>query len=117
MNFDYIADSERNVVIHVVELAGRLLRRRLGFGRPRRALGAFRARLAAPFAPPEDWHEATEREGYRVLIQPPGEGYRHIVTEQQIRDRLTIVPQRFLEQLEVVQLSCMTRKKQSFPCY
>jgi hypothetical protein len=71
----------------------------------------------APFAPPEDWHEATEREGYRVLFQPPGEGYRHIVTEEQIRDRLTLVPQRFLEQLEVVQLSCMTRKKQSFPCY
>jgi hypothetical protein len=73
--------------------------------------------VIAPFAPPEDWHEPTDRTGYRVLIQPPGDGYRHIVTEQQIRDRLTLVPQAFVDQLEVVQLSCMTRKKQSYPCY
>jgi hypothetical protein len=39
------------------------------------------------------------------------------VTEQQIRDRLKQVPQHFLQQLEVVQLSQMTRKKQCFPCY
>jgi hypothetical protein len=51
------------------------------------------------------------------LIQEPGEGYRHIVTEEQIRDRLKLVNPNFLDQLEVVQLSCMTRKKQSFPCY
>jgi hypothetical protein len=70
-----------------------------------------------PFAPPEDWHEASEREEYRIIVQPPGNGYRHVVTEQQVRDRLAEVPQHFLEQLEVVQLSCMTRKKQCFPCY
>ncbi len=71
----------------------------------------------APFAPPEDWHEPTDRVGYRVIIQEPGEGYKHLVTEAQIRDRLRLVRPEFLDQLEVVQLSCMTRKKQSFPCY
>ncbi len=68
-------------------------------------------------APPEDWHESTDLEGYRVVIQEPGEGYKHIVTEVQVRDRLKLVQPSFLDQLEVVQLSRMTRKKQSFPCY
>ena len=39
------------------------------------------------------------------------------MTPEQIRERLSRVPQQFLEQLEVIQLSKMTRKKQSFPCY
>jgi len=76
-----------------------------------------RPNVCAPFAPPGDWHESTDREGYRVVIQEPGEGYRHIVTEEQIRARLKLVQPSFLDQLEVVQLSQMTRKKQSFPCY
>jgi hypothetical protein len=74
--------------------------------------------VCAPFSPPEDWHEPTNRtSGYRILVQEPGEGYRHVVTPQQVRDRLAEVPQRFLNGLEVVQFSRMTRKKQSFPCY
>jgi hypothetical protein len=82
----------------------------------RRAIGGLQ-NTRAPFAPPEDWHEPTDRDGYRVVIQEPGDGFRHIVTEAQIRDRLGLVRPDFLEQLEVVQLSRMTRKKQSFPCY
>jgi hypothetical protein len=82
----------------------------------RRGIGGLR-NVCAPFAPPEDWHESTDREGFRVIEQEPGEGYRHIVTEEQIRARLKLVRPDFLEQLEVVQLSRMTRKKQSFPCY
>jgi len=50
-------------------------------------------------------------------VQDPGKDYCHIVTPAQIRDRLKQVPQEFLEGLEVVQLSQMTRKKSSFPCY
>jgi hypothetical protein len=82
----------------------------------RRSINAL-ANVRAPFAPPEDWHEATDRDGYRVVVQPAGIGHRHIVTPQQVRDRLLQVPASFIDQLEVVQLSCMTRKKQSFPCY
>src|SRR3954453_1359648 len=67
-----------------------------------------------PFAPPEDWYEPTDAETYRIIVQKPGPGYRHVVTPPKIRQRLSRVPKQFLEQLEVVQLSRMTRKKQSF---
>jgi hypothetical protein len=82
-----------------------------------------RARMAQtndrlPFVPPEDWHEPRdEGEGYRCVIQPPGEGFRHVVTPDEVRDRLRVFAPRFLKPLEVVQFSRMTRKKQSFPCY
>lgn len=72
----------------------------------------------APFAPPEDWHEPTEDGAdYRIIVQDPGEGYTHVVTPEQVRERLSQVPQHFLEGLEVVQFSRMTRKKMTFPCY
>ncbi len=71
-----------------------------------------------PVAPPEDWHEPTNRNnGYRIVVQDPGPGYCHVVTPEQVRERLTRVPQAFLSGLEVIQFSRMTRKKQSFPCY
>ncbi len=70
------------------------------------------------FAPPETWHEPHEQGGgYRVVVQEAGEYHRHIVTAEQIRERLESVPQHFLQGLEVIQLSQMTRKKLSFPCY
>lgn len=74
--------------------------------------------LALPFSPPEDWHESTDgRNGYRVVVQEAGQGYRHVVTPDAVRDRLADLPETFLRDLEVVQLSRMTRKKQSLPCY
>lgn len=70
------------------------------------------------FVPPEDWHEPREdRLSYRFVIQQPGDGYRHVLTPDDIRARLALLPEQFLENLEVVQLSRMTRKKQCFPCY
>jgi hypothetical protein len=74
--------------------------------------------LCEPFAPPEDWHEPRgDGQSYRVIVQSPGPGYVHVVTPEQVRERLSCVRQEFLKGLEVVQLSRMTRKKQSFPCY
>ncbi len=71
-----------------------------------------------PFTPPEDWHEPTEGgHGYRFVVQPPGDGFRHVLTPAEIRARLAQVPPHFLDGLEVVHLGRMTRKKQSFPCY
>lgn len=72
-----------------------------------------------PFTPPEDWYEPGEsvQQGYRIVSQSPGTGFRHVVTAEQVRRRLDDVPQHFLEKLEVVQLSRMTRKKCAFPCY
>jgi hypothetical protein len=91
-----------------------------------RTLGALGKRVRgistksrSSFIPPENWHEPknTVGRGYRVLVQPPGEGFVHVATPQQIRDRLAVLPKHYVERLEVVQLSRMTRKKQSFPCY
>lgn len=70
-----------------------------------------------PFDPSEDWYEPTGESGYRVIIKKPGDGYRHVVTQDQIRSRLAQLPQHFIEDLDVVQLGCMTRKKNRFPCY
>lgn len=76
------------------------------------------ATLREPFSPPEDWHEPHGEGGdYQVVVQPPGNGFRHVVTPDEVRDRLAELPPAFLSDLEVVQLSRMTRKKQSFPCY
>ena len=71
------------------------------------------------FTPPEDWYEPTEvlTPEYRVIEQEPGAGYQHVVTEREIRGRLAQLPEELLIPLDVVQLSRMTRKKQSFPCY
>ncbi len=72
-----------------------------------------------PFAPPEDWYESEGVEGtdYRIIVQDPGPEYSHVVTPDEVRARLAQLPPAMLEPLEVVQLSRMTRKKRSFPCY
>ena len=74
--------------------------------------------LKLPFMPPEDWHEPQQTsDGYRLVVQNPGMGFRHVLTPEDVRARLAQVPQQFLRSLEVVQMSRMTRKKQGFPCY
>ncbi len=74
--------------------------------------------LKLPFVPPEDWHEPLETgRGYKIIVQHPGDGFRHVLSSAEIRARLALLPARFVKDLEVVQLSRMTRKKQSFPCY
>lgn len=71
-----------------------------------------------PFIPPEDWHEPSEDgRQYKFVVQPAGEGYRHVLTVAEVRQRLAQLPAEFTRDLEVVQFSRMTRKKQSFPCY
>ena len=70
------------------------------------------------FIPPEDWHEPHGRGGdFRIVVQPPGSGYRHVLTPADVRERLAQLPPEFTRPLEVVQFSRITRKKQSFPCY
>ncbi len=71
-----------------------------------------------PFVPPEDWHEPrNDGQPYRIVVQDPGPGFRHVLTPTEVRERLAQLPAKFLDQLEVIQFSRMTRKKQSFPCY
>ncbi|MEX0938864.1 MAG: hypothetical protein WDZ59_13465 [Pirellulales bacterium] len=98
-------------------VAAKARSRRRGVPSGKRARGAQR-NDCLPYAPPEDWHEPTgSPRAYRILEQPPGAGYRHVLTAQDIRERLEQVPPHFLKSLEVIQLSRMTRKKQTFPCY
>mgnify|MGYP000022194987 CR=1 FL=1 len=43
-----------------------------------------------PFAPPENWHEPREDgQDYRIIVQDPGIGYRHVVTTEEVRERLS----------------------------
>lgn len=69
--------------------------------------------------PPETWYEPIEDKayGYRVVVKPPGNGYRHVVTAAEVRERLSEFPESLLRPLQVVQLSQMTRRKGTFPCY
>ena len=91
---------------------------RVGWSPRARRLQFGAHNVADPFSPPEDWHEPNEDgRDYRIVVQPPGEGYRHVVTPEQVRQRLEQVPRHFLRDLEVIQFSRITRKKQSFPCY
>jgi hypothetical protein len=71
------------------------------------------------FLPPEIWYPpgVGGSRAYRILVQPPGPGLRHVVTPEQIRARLAELPPAMLDRLEVVQLSQVTRKKRRFPCY
>lgn len=84
----------------------------------KRFRGADRGRFG-PSLPPEDWHEPTEtgNSDYRVIVQDPGAGHVHVVTADEVRARLAKLPAGLLQRLEVVQLSRMTRRKRSFPCY
>ena len=72
-----------------------------------------------PYSPPEDWHEPSDgaTDGYRFVVRQPGVGFRHVLTPNEIRQRLLELPARFVAPLEVVQLSQMTRKKLYCPCY
>ena len=83
-----------------------------------RARGA-ETRNERRFLPSEDWHEPSEgpTSGYRIIVHDPGKGYVHVVTPEQIRNRLAQLPRDLLRPLEVIQLSRMTRKKKVFPCY
>jgi hypothetical protein len=84
--------------------------------RGKRARGQANQRL--PFVPPENWYEPADRsQGYRFVMQPAGEGFRHVLTAGDVRQRLAELPAHFVEPLQVVQFSRLTRKKQLFPCY
>jgi hypothetical protein len=71
-----------------------------------------------PFAPPENWYEPRNSGShYRIIVQEPGAGFRHVLACDEVRERLEHLPSQFTAPLEVLQFSRMTRKKQSFPCY
>jgi hypothetical protein len=96
--------------------AARGSRRLRAFGKRARISSAV---LRGPYMAPEDWHEpAEEFQGdYKVRIRPAGNGFRHVVSEADIRARLAQLPEWMLQGLQLVQLSTMTQKKRRAPCY
>lgn len=92
-------------------------------GSRRVQLAGRRARIAGDvcrgsYMPPESWFEPTgEQAGFVVLDHEAGKGFKHVLTEADIRDRLAQLPEGMTRCLEVVQLSQMTRKKRVSPCY
>ena len=75
--------------------------------------------LRGPYLPPERWYDPDEQLAGRfsVVVQQAGNGYRHVLTEQDIRRRLAQLPPWMTRPLQVVQLSQMTLKKRRSPCY
>lgn len=86
-----------------------------------RPAAAFRQRGmvdgSSYFSAPEEWHEPRENVETRLVVQEPGDGYVHAITAEDIRARLNDLPDQIVEQVQVVQLSRMTRKKALFPRY
>ena len=88
-----------------------------------RPVAAFRQRCtevdlkAEDFNAPETWHAPRSPAGARYIRQPAGSGFRHAVSIEEVRDRVAQLPRRFTRNLEVVQFSAMTKKRQLFPCY
>jgi hypothetical protein len=97
-------DGATSLSVHASQ--GGLSRPAVRHGRTERRLPLHRRRLARA-----DRRKPTESSSSHPE-QAIGTLYPDLV-----RERLSRVPQQFLQELEVVQLSQMTRKKQSFPCY
>lgn len=72
-----------------------------------------------PALPPENWYEPSEDTlgAYQIITHEPGDGFVHPVTADEVKTRLQALPDWMLDPLQVVQLSRITRKKRSFPCY
>jgi len=51
------------------------------------------------------------------VVETAGEGYLHVLTPDDVRQRLSLLPAQFANKVEVVQFSTMTRKRACFPCY
>lgn len=69
------------------------------------------------FTAPEVWHEPTGNGRLKFEVQPAGAGFIHPVTVDEVRERLAELPRALTKDLEIVQFSRMTRKRQQFPCY
>jgi hypothetical protein len=69
------------------------------------------------FGAPEAWHEPRRRGMIEYISQPAGSSYLHPVSVEEVRARVARLPTEFTRQIEVIQLSSMTRKRQFFPLY
>ncbi|MGQ0635355.1 MAG: hypothetical protein ACT4QC_12145 [Planctomycetaceae bacterium] len=88
-----------------------------------RPVAAFRQRglcsglKVEDFNAPERWHAPRGDWETEFVVQPPGDGFVHAVTVDEVARRIERLPNRFTRGLEIVQFSSMTRKRRLFPCY
>ena len=48
--------------------------------------------ISSNFSAPETWHEPQERATTKFVVQPPGDGYVHPVTVEEVKARLAELP-------------------------
>lgn len=95
-------------------------RRRTTTGRP---AGAFRQRgsdksqQSNHFYAHDQWYEPSDSDVIHLYCRHPGVGYVHAVTLEEVIDRVEQLPAEFRRNIEVIELSRMTRKRSIFPCY
>lgn len=71
----------------------------------------------APFNAPEIWHDPHGESEIRFVVQPPGPGFIHPVTVDEVRERIQQLPEPFRRGIDTIQFSRMTHKRGLFPCY
>ncbi len=74
-------------------------------------------RRQSSFYAVDEWFEPANRPAVEIREQTAGEGYVHPVTLDEVRERIEDLDGRWIADLEVVQLTRMTRKRSLFPCY
>lgn len=95
-------------------------RRRATTGRP---AGAFRQRgsdssqRSNHFYAQDQWYEPTDSDVIQLYRRDPGAGYFHPVTLEEVADRVEQLPAKYRQNIEVIELARMTRKRSLFPCY
>jgi hypothetical protein len=110
--------KKQNQVAHRAKLA-----HSAAGGSTSKPVAAYRQRVSRPntsraaYNAPEAWHEPQGDGQLKFIRQHAGAGYMHPITADEVRDRLAQLPERFTQDLEVVQFSRMTRKRRTFPCY
>lgn len=95
-------------------------RRRATAGRP---AGAFRQRgsdssqRSNHFYAQDQWYEPSDSDVIQLYRRDPGAGYFHPVTLEEVADRVEQLPAKYRQNIEVIELARMTRKRSLFPCY
>ena len=95
-------------------------RSRSATGRP---AGAFRQRgsdsslRSNHFYAQDQWYEPSDSDVIQLYRRDPGAGYIHPVTIKEVCDRVEQLPAQFRQNIEVIELARMTRKRSIFPCY
>lgn len=118
MKTNFVTSTTRN--LHRQTASGLRTGRRQDASRPvaaHRQRGIGGTGNQPTFFAPEDWHEPRATGNLRFVVQSPGSGYLHPVTVDEVRERLELLPRQFVDSIEVIQFSRMTRKRELFPCY